>query len=71
MWYRFVEETNEWNKGMNIHLPNDILLNSDNKDEMIDGWKWYDEPPQDFLDWEEARELEDMRMMLKLDRDVE
>ncbi|MEX0595716.1 MAG: hypothetical protein WD512_04380 [Candidatus Paceibacterota bacterium] len=46
MFYKKVDEN--WLKGLNINLPNGIVLSPQNK-QNIDGWMWYDEPPLDFI----------------------
>ena len=43
-----------WWKSKNVHLPTGEVLTEDNKLE-LDGWKWYNEPPQEYLEWEESR----------------
>lgn len=46
-----------WARGLRVILPDNTELNASNKDEWqypIDGWTWHDEPPQDYLDWEES-----------------
>lgn len=58
MFYKYEENNDKWVRGLNIHLPNGKTLNIENKNVMIDGWKWYDEQPQEFLDWKEQKDLE-------------
>jgi hypothetical protein len=49
MYYK-KEEDGCWNVGNRIDFPDGTTLNSENKLSK-DGWEWYDEPPQEYLDW--------------------
>lgn len=48
MWYK--QENNEWLIGNKIEFPNGDIL-QDNHEETKDEWIWYDEPPQEYLDY--------------------
>lgn len=50
MWYKFNIETNEWYFGNEVYFPNGVIL-KDNKEETIDGWNWYEQAPQEYIDW--------------------
>lgn len=45
-----IESDGNWLVGKTIYLPSGAVLSSDNKINE-DGWVWYDEPPQEYLDW--------------------
>ena len=49
MYYK-KEEDGCWNVGNRIDFQDGTTLNSENKLSK-DGWEWYDEPPQEYLDW--------------------
>lgn len=49
MYYK-IEEDGYWNVGNRIDFPDGTTLNSENRLSK-DGWEWYDEPPQEYLDW--------------------
>ncbi len=49
MYYK-IEEDGSWNVGNRIDFPDGITLNSENRLSKY-GWVWYDEPPQEYLDW--------------------
>lgn len=53
MFYKFNKEPQEWYAGNEVHFPDGTKLTAENKQE-IDGWEWHDEPPQEYLDWQEA-----------------
>jgi len=48
MWYKF--NGNEWIIGNKVEFPNGYILHN-NHNESFDGWNWYNEPPQEYLDW--------------------
>lgn len=54
MFYKNNIETGEWYIANEIHFPDGIKLNKDNKSEK-DGWFWLDEAPQEYLDYLEER----------------
>lgn len=54
MFYKYIEEDNIWVTGNRISFPDGVVLSTDNKIEK-DGWKWYDNPPQEYLDWLEQQ----------------
>jgi len=49
MFYKF--DNGEWFKGIEVHFPDGTILNHDNKIEK-DGWKWFDEAPKEFIDFQ-------------------
>ena len=49
MYYK-IEEDGSWNVGNRIDFPDGTTLNSENRFSKY-GWVWYDEPPQEYLDW--------------------
>jgi hypothetical protein len=51
MWYKF--EQNEWFIATKIYFPDGGMIQSPN-DPPRDGWQWYDEPPQAYLDWQNS-----------------
>jgi hypothetical protein len=51
MFYKIDENTGDWHVGNEVHFPDGIKLNIENK-QLKDGWVWYDEPPQEYLDWQ-------------------
>jgi len=54
MFYKITEEG--FDTANEIHYPSGIKLTVETKDtiEENDGWEWYDEPPQEYLDWVES-----------------
>ena len=50
MWYKYIEETNEWLSGNEIHLPSGTILKDDHSIEQ-DGWFWSDNEPKDYTLW--------------------
>jgi hypothetical protein len=55
MFYKKDENTGEWYFGNEVHFPDGIKITSENK-LTKDGWVWYDEPPQEYLDWLETQQ---------------
>lgn len=57
-----VEETIiNWHVGRKVLLSvafNKVILTEDNKQE-LNGWEWYDTPPQEYLDWLETQEIDE------------
>ena len=49
MFYKLFED-GSCKCGNNINLPDGTTLSINNKGS-IDGWVWYDEEPQEYLDW--------------------
>jgi len=49
-------ENGDWIKAPKVYLPNEnkTVLNEDNK-QSLNGFEWYDEDPQEYLDWEEEQ----------------
>lgn len=66
MFYKYEENNDKWNRGLKVTLPTGEVLSEDNKIE-LDGWKWYDEAPQVYLDWKEAKELEELKLLKELE----
>lgn len=56
MFYKEIGE--DWIRGSIINLPDGNILNTDNRLE-VDGWIWFDNPPQEYIDWEESQIPED------------
>ena len=50
MFYKINTETEEWYEVNEVHFPDGTKLNAENK-QSKDGWQWYDEAPQEYLDW--------------------
>ena len=50
MWYKYIEETNEWLSGNEVHLPNGTVL-KDDRSVQEDGWFWSDNEPEDYILW--------------------
>lgn len=51
MFYKFNKESNEWYAGNEVHFPDGIKITLENK-QSKDGWQWHDEPPQEFINWQ-------------------
>lgn len=51
MFYKF--ENNEWLRGNTVCPPSDILYDESNKNDVTDGWKWYDDEPSEYTEWYE------------------
>ena len=48
----FYKKENEgWIYAPNFVYSKNYTLERDGNRDSIDGWKWYDEPPQEYLDW--------------------
>lgn len=48
----FYKEVNgEWFYAPNFVYNKDYTLERDGNREAIDGWQWYDETPQEYIDW--------------------
>lgn len=58
MYYKKDEKGN-WHKGKIIYLPSGEILNEDNKNS-LDGWEWHDEAPQEYLEWLESKQTDDL-----------
>ena len=56
MWYKN-QPDGTWITANRVYIPNnpnaDIILEF-NHNVKRDGWEWFDEPPQAYLDWLEA-----------------
>jgi hypothetical protein len=48
MWYKFIQD--EWYVGNRVNFPDGSVLENDHT-QTKDGWVWYAEPPQAYLDW--------------------
>lgn len=55
MFYKKIEK-GDWIKAPKVYLPNEnkTVLSEDNK-QSLNGFEWYDEDPQEYLDWEEEQ----------------
>ena len=49
MFYKKDEKTGEWYVGNEVHFPDGEKLTAENRTER-DGWKWYEEPPSEYID---------------------
>lgn len=49
MFYK--KEGENYFEGLTVNLPNGKVLNSENRENQ-EGWIWHDEPPQDFIDFQ-------------------
>lgn len=52
------KENDNWFMGTEVTLPTDpvnILTESNIVNDY--GWEWFDEPPQEYLDWLDSQEL--------------
>lgn len=47
----YKEQNGEWFYAPNFVYSRDYTLHRDDNREAIDGWQWYDEAPQAYLDW--------------------
>ena len=50
MFYKYIEEFEEWHSGNKISFPDGTTLSVDNKGQK-DGWFWSDEPPIEYTEW--------------------
>lgn len=66
MFYKYNENTDNYNKGLTITLPSGQQLNESNKLE-LDGWEWFENPPQEYLDWKDRKELEHYQLLKELE----
>lgn len=57
-FYKKVSDT-EWWYAPNFVYHKDYTLDRDGNREEIDGWKWYDESPKDYLDWKQKQQEND------------
>ena len=48
---------NEWWYAPNFVYTKDYELHRDGNREPIDGWFWSEEPPQEFLDWQNSESI--------------
>lgn len=63
MFYK--ENNNNWIVASKVLFPNNVEVTEENKDEHKDllieyGWEWHDNPPQEYLDWLQEQELEEI-----------
>ena len=48
----FYKKDNDcWLYGQVIYYPDGLIVNEENKEEVRDGWVWYDTAPQAYIDW--------------------
>jgi len=57
MFYKKDENTGEWYIGNEVHFPDGTKINAENK-QSYDDWEWFDEAPQEYLDWLETQQTE-------------
>ena len=55
-FYKFDGEN--WYYAPHFVYAKDYVLEKDGNREEIDGWKWYDTPPQEYLIWKFNKENE-------------
>ena len=55
-FYKFDGEN--WYYAPHFVYAKDYILEKDGNREEIDGWKWYDTPPQEYLIWKFNKENE-------------
>jgi hypothetical protein len=60
MFYK--KNDKNWYRGLTINLPTGDVLTKDNKLE-LNGWVWYDEEPQEYLDWKEQMNFESYKLI--------
>ena len=46
-----LDENGSWLFAPNFVYAKDYVLERDSNREEVDGWKWYDTPPQEYLIW--------------------
>ena len=65
-FYKFDGEN--WLYAPNFVYAKDYILEKDGNREEVDGWKWYDTPPQEYLIWKFNNEnefLNDKKLQMK------
>jgi hypothetical protein len=53
-----LDENGNWLFAPNYVYAKDYVLEKDGNREEVDGWKWYDTPPQEYLIWKFNKEFE-------------
>ena len=53
-----LDENGSWLFAPNFVYAKDYVLEKDGNSEEVDGWKWYDTPPQEYLIWKFSKEME-------------
>lgn len=61
MFYK-KEEDSSWLIGKVIKIGTSGEILDENNKENEYGWEWYDEPPQEYLDWLEEQNNEEIQM---------
>ncbi len=56
-FYKYVEEEQGWWYAPNFVYHKDYTLERNGNKREIDGWKWYDKAPKEYLDWKNNLEL--------------
>ena len=56
-FYKKINDS-EWWFAPNFVYHKDYTLQRDGNRESIDGWEWFDNAPQEYLDWVVRQELE-------------
>ena len=51
-----LDENGSWLFAPNFVCAKDYVLEKDGNREEVDGWKWYDTPPQEYLIWKFNKE---------------
>ena len=62
MWYK-KEENGNWLVASQVKTPYNgelILLDNSNTQMELNGWKWHEEEPEEFVDWLIEQELEEV-----------
>ena len=65
-FYKFDGEN--WLYAPNFVCAKDYVLEKDGNREEVDGWKWYDTPPKEYLIWKFNNEIEvlnDKKLQMK------
>lgn len=56
MFYR-KDEDGDWNIAIKVTLTDGAIIDSENRENDF-GWKWHDNPPKEYLDWEGEQEID-------------
>lgn len=63
MFYK-KDDSGKWWDATTVHLPSGDVLAPKNK-KSLDGWFWSDNPPQEYLEWEEEQNQNDLFFSIK------
>lgn len=56
----YKEQNGEWFFAPNFVYNKNYTLQRDGNRESIDGWKWHDEAPQEYIDWQKSQNLNEI-----------